>query len=426
MNEGSQRGMSRRALLGSGAVLAGTALGGGVVGHAAARQGTPGGSTNGAMPQTDALAGPGAAGRPGTPALHGTATEPFWGEHQAGIATPHQAHGVFLGLDLRAGDDRARVAAMMRMLTDDAARLTAGRPPLGAMEGDLAALPARLTVTFGFGAGFFDAIGRPEACPPMVRRLPAFRTDRLEQRWGPTDLVIQICSEDPLSLTYAHRRLARDAADFTTTRWVQRGFLPSRGTEPDGTTPRNLMGMKDGTANESDPAQVAEVLWNDGRQFPWLRGGSQMVLRRIRIDMATWDDLEVAAKEMAFGRRIDTGAPLNGQKESDVVDRTALDDQGFSVIQENAHAARAQARSAAERMIRRPFNYTVESESGLEEGLLFCAYQADLATAFVPVQKRLAEADALNTWTTHIGSATYAVPPGAREGSYIGAGLLEA
>jgi deferrochelatase/peroxidase EfeB len=32
----------------------------------------------------------------------------------------------------------------------------------------------------------------------------------------------------------------------------------------------------------------------------------------------------------------------------------------------------------------------------------------------------------MNQFTTHIGSAIFAVPPGAREGSYVGAGLFEA
>ncbi|WP_168583646.1 Dyp-type peroxidase [Gephyromycinifex aptenodytis] len=425
-DQASAKRLSRRALLGGGAVLAGTALGGAAAGHAAAAAGiaVPPGSA--VMPTGSGAAGPGAGGRTGTPVLHGTATEPFWGAHQSGIATPHQAHGLFLGLDLVQGAGKDEVRSLMQVLTDDAARLTQGQAPLGALEGDLAATPARLTITFGFGAGLFDAIGKPDLCPPGVRSLPAFSTDELDPAWGPTDLLIQVCSEDPMTLTYAHRRLLRDAAQFVTVRWAQRGFLPARGTEPDGTTPRNLMGMRDGSANESDPAQVAQVLWSDGAQQPWLKDGTQLVLRRIRIDMSTWDDVEDEGKEIAFGRRVSDGSPLTGEKESDVVDRTAMDDMGFPVIAPNAHAARAQARTAQERMIRRPYNYVSETAptGEVEEGLLFAAYQADIMTAFVPVQERLAQADALNIWITHVGSASYAIPPGADQGSFIGAGLL--
>ena len=46
---------------------------------------------------------------------------------------------------------------MLRLLTDDARRLTQGRPALADTEPELADCPARLTVTFGFGPGLFAA-----------------------------------------------------------------------------------------------------------------------------------------------------------------------------------------------------------------------------------------------------------------------------
>ena len=57
--------------------------------------------------------------------------------------------------------------------------------------------------------------------------------------------------------------------------------------------------------------------------------------------------------------------------------------------------------------------------------LIFVAFMADAAATFVPVQRRLAEKDALNKWITHIGSAVFAVPPGAAEGEYVGQHLIE-
>ena len=64
---------------------------------------------------------------------------------------------------------------------------------------------------------------------------------------------------------------------------------------------------------------------------------------------------------------------------------------------------------------------------GMSPGLDFetrLAYQADAAAAFVPVQRRLAARDAMNEWVTHVGSAVFAMPPGAPEGEYVGQGLL--
>ncbi len=416
--------MTRRALLGGGALVGGTALGGAVLGHAAAAHGVlnPGASA----------AGTGGADILGMDlmALHGQSAEPFHGEHQAGIVTPHQAFGTFLGVTLAKGTTRATVITLMKMLSDDAARLTQGDPPLGALEPFPAGLPSRLTVTFGFGPGLFTAIGEPAKCPPMVATFPAFATDRLLPQWGQTDLLIQVCANDPITTAYAVRRLTRDTVPFGAITWSQHGFINARGTEADGTTSRNLMGMRDGSANESDPRQIASVVWSqtkDDKNLSWMDGGSQVVVRRIRMDLPTWDDLETEAKELAFGRRFDDGAPLTGGTERDPVDRNKKDKDGFTIIAPTAHAGLAQARSAGERMFRRPFNYAdgIAPDGTHDEGLIFVAYQADLATAFVAVQQRLAATDALNTWIQHIGSAAYAVPPGAAEGSYVGATLLQ-
>lgn len=423
---GQQAAFTRRALLGGGALLGGTALGGAVVGHAAAAHGVLNPSAGGA-----GGAAADAALSLDLMALHGQSAEPFHGEHQAGILTGQQANGTFLGVTLRRGTTRAQVITLMKMLTDDAARLTQGDPPLGALEPFPAGLPSRLTVTFGFGPGLFAAIGEPAKCPPMVAEFPPFKTDRLQPRWGQTDLLMQVCADDPITLSYAVRRLARDAAPFGAITWTQRGFVNARGTEADGTTSRNLMGMRDGSANEKDPRQIASVVWSqvkNDKKLSWMHGGSQVILRRIRMDLITWDDLETRAKEVAFGRTFDDGTPLSGGAERDQIDRNKRDQDGFTIIAPNAHAGLAQARTMNERMIRRAYNYDDgTTATGVSDaGLIFVAYQADLATAFVPVQRRLAERDALNTWTTHIGSAAYAVPPGAQEGSYVGATLLQA
>lgn len=401
----------RRAVLGWGGALGATALGATALVGARSRQ------ADDAAVRSPAL----------EPVAWGGEREPFHGEHQAGILTPPQAHAVFLGLDLRpARSTRRDVVALLRMLSDDAARLTSGRPPLGGLEATPIAMPGRLTVTFGFGPGLFDAAGVGERCPPMVRSLPAFTGDALDRRWGQSDLLVQVCGDDLSSLTYARRRLLRDAADFTELRWAQQGFLGARGREAPGTTPRNLMGLRDGSANERDPAAQSEVVWSRDQKSPWLRGGTQLVLRRIRIDLDRWDDLDTTTKEATFGRRLDSGAPLTGTRESEPVQRDAVDAQGFRVLAPHAHAARAQARSPAERMWRRGYDYDdgLLADGTPDAGQLFAAYQRDLATAFVPVQRRLAEADALGDWITHVGSAAYALPPGAREGSWVGEGVL--
>ena len=78
------------------------------------------------------------------------------------------------------------------------------------------------------------------------------------------------------------------------------------------------------------------------------------------------------------------------------------------------------------RIFRRAYNYDDGlSEDGVaDSGLLFASYQADVDRQFLPIQRRLAEADLLNDWTTPIGSAVFAIPPGCREGGWIGETLL--
>ncbi|QQS01027.1 MAG: Dyp-type peroxidase [Austwickia sp.] len=426
-------GISRRSLLGGGALAAGAALAGAtscsqVPAGSAGATGAAAGGSGSAAGSTASGGGPVGVARPAEAiALFGKDTVPFYGDHQAGILTGQQAHGVFVGLNLRPGLGADKVRIMLQMLSDDVAHLVAGEKPLTALEPDIAANPARLTVTFGFGRGLFAAIGKPAAMPPALATLPAFATDKLEPAWGQTDLVLQICCEEPVTLSYAQRRLIRDAEPFATVAWVQAGFVNSLGTEPPGTTPRNLMGMRDGTANERDPEQAAAVVWCTDPAYGWLVGGSHLVIRRMRIDLGLWDDVEGEGKEIAFGRRIGNGAPLTGKTEFDVVDREKKDDKGFYVVDPGSHAARAQARTADERIIRRAYNYDDGYlPSGTPDaGLIFVCYQKDVAKAFIPVQQRLAEKDALNIWATHVGSASYAVPPGPKPGGYVGQTLFE-
>ncbi|WP_149261088.1 Dyp-type peroxidase [Actinomadura sp. K4S16] len=344
--------------------------------------------------------------------------EPFHGPHQAGIATSPQTHAAFVGLDLRPGVDRAGLGRLMRLLTDDAHRLTQGRPGLADAQPELADLPARLTVTFGFGPGLFAAAGLEHQRPSA--RLPRFDVDRLEDRWSDGDLLVQVCADDAVTLAHAVRFIVKDARDFAAVRWTQRGFR--RTAQPPGQTQRNLMGQLDGTVQ---PADLARSVWiSDGPA--WLRGGTTMVLRRIRMDLEKWDRADDAAKQFAMGRDIRTGAPLTGEREHDEPDLAAKNGNGFPVIPEEAHIRLARADDPSLRILRRGYNYDegITREGVVDSGLLFACYQADLDRQFTPVQKRLAASDMLNLWTTPIGSAVFAVPPGCRPGGWIGETLL--
>ena len=87
---------------------------------------------------------------------------------------------------------------------------------------------------------------------------------------------------------------------------------------------------------------------------------------------------------------------------------------------------RARTDNPAEKFLRRPLSYDagIRADGTSNVGLLFAAYMANIEKQYLPVQQRLADLDLLNTWTTPIGSAVFAIPPGCQPGGYIGEGLL--
>ncbi|GAA3935030.1 Dyp-type peroxidase [Actinoplanes auranticolor] len=359
----------------------------------------------------DPAAGPAAASAPLDP---GTATVPFHGPRQAGVAEDPPAHAAFVAFTLAAGTDKRGLARMLRLLTDDAARLTQGVAALGDTDATLAVLPARLTVTFGFGPGLYRAAGLRSP----VADLPPFRIDRLQTRWSGGDLLLQICADDPLTVAHTQRMLIKDARPFAAVRWVQQGFRRSPGMQAPEHTQRNVLGQLDGTANPRGP-EIEPAVWNPD-------GSTTLVVRRVRAEIEKWDLLAVTDKENATGRRLESGAPLSGSQEHDEPDFTALDDAGLPRMPDFSHVTRARVTDPALKILRRPYNYDgVPNALGHPDaGLIFAAYQRDIARQFVPIQQRLADRDLLNEWITPIGSAVFAVPPGCAEGGWIGERVL--
>jgi dye decolorizing peroxidase/deferrochelatase/peroxidase EfeB len=389
-------------------------------------------------------------GRGGDPApAQPPATVPFHGRHQAGIATPKQRYVVFVGFDL-VTRDVAALRNLMRDWTAVAARVTQGhRPPprsnaaagaaVDSGDGDGLA-PARLTVTFGFGPGVFDArFGLAAQRPPALRDLPAFAGDQLDPAYSGGDLVAQVCADDPQLASYAARQLRSRVMGIATLRWVQQGF---QGYPADGGTPRNLFGQKDGTANPAPGTpEFAETVWVPDDAAPaWMAGGTFLVLRRIRMSLAMWDLTPAAQQDAILGRHRDTGAPLSGGSEFTPLDLDRTGPGGAPVIPADAHVRLARPF----RMFRRGFNYDDGPQAGephthpagtephdhathrhnYDAGLLLAVYVRDPGTQFVPAQEALARADRLAAFTTHVGSGVWAVPPGAEPDGYVGRTLL--
>ncbi|WP_080794686.1 Dyp-type peroxidase [Corynebacterium pacaense] len=360
---------------------------------------------------------------------------PFDGARQAGVSTPHQANLNLVAFTLRPGVDRTAIKRLMRLWTEDARQLTRGRTPLGSLEPEMATRPANLTITCGFGSRFFDISGIPERRPRWLHPIPAFTRDKLDERWGEADLVLQVCSDDPVTLSHATRHMIRSGVNYVSTRWFQSGFLNANGVLDDGETPRNLFGQKDGTVNPRSEEDLSGSVWIDEGPAS-IRDGTCMVVRRIAMDLDDWEILDRGSREVSVGRTLGSGAPLTGGGEFDEADYGAVDDRGLPVIDPASHMARAKPPEGhpEQVILRRVYNYDLEPDPTSEllsnSGLVFICFQKDPDQQFTPIQRRLDEMDRLNQWITHIGSAVFLVPPGTDpedplRDDYWGAGLLE-
>jgi deferrochelatase/peroxidase EfeB len=371
-----------------------------------------------------------------------SATVAFHGAHQAGIATPTSEHLRFAAFDL-VTESLSDLRGLMQEWSHAADRLTRGGT-VGAVEtgesppadtGESVGLgPSNLTVTFGLGPSVFGAPGRDRfrlhrLRPEPLVRLPAFTGEALDPDICGGDLGLQICADDPQVAFHALHTLTRVASPVAVARWTLAGFGRTSNSRRQP-TPRNLMGFKDGTNNVmvEDAAAMNRFVWAGPPESPpWMHGGSYMVVRRIRMMLGAWDATSLTEQEKTFGRKKLSGAPLGGSKEHDPPNLTA-DAEGVPVIPANAHIRLASpAVNGGQRMLRRGYSF----EDGLDKadgsiagGLLFICYQRDPRVQFIPIQRRLADSDALNRHIEHVGSAIFACPPGAGRKGSVGEALF--
>ena len=440
----SARGLSRRSLLG-------------VVGGGLAAAGV-------------AAAGGFAGGRATAP--HPTLTVEgrtyqFTGAHQAGIVTPAQDRMYLAAFDLTT-TSREDVVALLRAWTTMAARLTQGLPagghgfasgPYDAPPddtGEAADLPAAgLTITVGFGRSLFvgadgatDRFGLAGRLPAALVAMPHFAGDDLDPAICDGDLVVQACTDDPQVAVHAIRNLSRAAFGTARIRWTQLGFGRTSSTSTAQSTPRNLFGFKDGTANvmAEETADLERHVWvqdadaaADPADSTWMVGGSYLAGRRIRMTIETWDRTSLREQETVLGRTKAAGAPLSGGAEHTAPDFALAGRGGAPLIDPKAHVRLAHPTShGGARMLRRGYNFTDGNDAlgRLDAGLYFIAFVRDPRTGFIPVQTELARNDLLSEYLIHTGSALFAVPPGVPDGAltadgelrdpgvYLGAALL--
>ncbi len=349
-----------------------------------------------------------------------------YGDHQPGVTAPAARATRVLALDLRPGVDRDALGRLMRLWSGDIEAAAQGRPAPGDTAPDLAQAAVGLTVTVGWGRSLFARTGLVPAMPAGLSAVPPMRHDRLEARWSGGDLLLLLSADDDTTVLHVLRRLLLDAEPFARVRWEQSGSW--RGLDATGrpTTGRNLFGQVDGSGNLGpDDPLFGPTVW--AKVPGWFAGGTTLVVRRIRMDLDRWDRLTRDEQQRVVGRDLDTGAPLTGGVESDQLaadDFAERDEGGRLVIPTHAHARLSHPlANGGARIFRKGVNYTTDGPQR-ESGLVFMSYQADIEAQFSRIQRRLDRTDALNEWTTAIGSAEFAVLPGYRPGGWLGQSLL--
>jgi deferrochelatase/peroxidase EfeB len=372
----------------------------------------------------------------------GATVHPFYGEHQAGITTPVQEHLHFAAFDMAEGATRDDLVSLLKDWSYAASRMTQGLDvsAAGAVggspqappddTGEALGLPASaLSITFGFGPGLFDSrFGLASRKPVELGELPRFLGDQLIPMSSSGDLCIQACADDPQVAVHAIRNLSRIAFGRAQIRWSQLGFGRTSKTTVDQSTPRNLFGFKDGTANilADDAEALKKDVWVAKSDAPaWLAGGSYLVARKIRMTIEVWDRLRLAEQERTIGRDKGEGAPLSGGSEFTAPDFTKASNTADPAIDTRSHVKLAHPDfNNGVRILRRGYNFVDGNDDlgQLSAGLFFLSYQRN-PEQFIGIQRALAK-DLMSEYLVHTGSAIFAVPPGAKQGSFVGAGLF--
>jgi deferrochelatase/peroxidase EfeB len=289
-------------------------------------------------------------------------TVPFHATRQAGIQTPAQDRLHFAAFDLTV-DTADELRDLLRDWSGAAAEMTEGKmvgdennellaPPDDTGE-TVGLQPASLTVTFGLGPDVFEQDGRDRfglrsKRPHALRQIDPLPADLLDPTRSGGDVCVQACSNDPQVAFHAVRNLARLGRGAVVMRWSQLGFGRTSSTTRSQSTPRNLMGFKDGAKNlrAEDTQAMEQYVWlGEGDDVPWMTDGTYIVTRRIRMLIEIWDRSPLLDQEDTIGRQKYSGAPLGENEEFDPLDLSRQN--GKLVIPADAHVRLASSEVTA-------------------------------------------------------------------------------
>jgi deferrochelatase/peroxidase EfeB len=363
----------------------------------------------------------------------------FRGAHQAGITHPANAQGLLAAFTVTAAD-RDELRHTFTALTTEIERLMSGAPyedrdpaypPLytGALGNPPP--PADLSVVVSVGASLFDdRFGLADQRPSGLEKMPFLANDRLDPDRSHGDLLLTVTSAHSDMNLFALRQLHRATRGTLALHWMLDGYNRRTRARPGEAGVRNLLGFIDGTANlDADDGEVMDrFVWvGEGDDEPaWTAGGTYHVVRVIRMLVEFWDRTRLSEQEALIGRRKETGAPLDGEVETDLPDFDADPDGETTPL--DAHIRLANPRTPGtedDRIFRAGLSFSrgFDGSGQLDQGLAFVSFQRRMAQ-FLNIQGRLA-GEPLEEYIRAQGGGFYFALPGVtEEGAILGEALL--
>ena len=368
----------------------------------------------------------------GAPAAPQPAFVPFEGAHQTGVtALPIPEQGLIASFNLQS-KDRDGLKSTLQELTDEIRGLMAGRPPevrdpeFPPVDSGILGQhppPDNLAVVVGVGASLFDdRFGLADRKPRELVTMPFLANDKLDPKLSHGDVSIILEAGHNDTVQFALRQLMRRTRSDLVLRWMIDGYARGigAGRASDATTPRNLLGFKDGTANldVDDNTLMDRHVWvgqQDGEPA-WTVGGSYQAIRIIRMFVEFWDRTQLVEQQALIGRDKVSGAPLGLKDEFD--DPDYPEDPDGKRIPLDAHIRLANPRTPETEqnlILRRGFNYSrgFDGAGRLDQGLAFVAYQRSLQRGFLTVQDRL-KGEPLEEYILPVGGGFFFTLPGSQ------------